>query len=386
MSKGTPVPITGSVLQWAMAEAGLAAEDVAHRLKVEPNTVQGWIVGSYHPNKTQFEALTTLLKRPSAIFFMPAPPATDPARANYRRTMGSEERDLKPEESRWIRTARRMQEVTSWLLKQQGALPIELPAWSLDNNPEKVAGLERARIGVSVNDQVRWRDEFVAFRNWRATLENLGILSFRFEIGAGACRGFSLWDDQAPLIAVNTSGYNPASRAYTMLHEYAHLLLRTGAVCVDYSPRKGGDRLERWCETFAAAFLLPRDHVRKYVEQKFPIPRSGYRIVDFEDVRKVAGHYKVSLRAAALRLIELGLAPASLYASVDRLAIASTKKSSQGGSMTKSQRRLQEYGHRVPSILLDGLHNDLLGLHDVLDYMDMDYKQLDDLTSMLAVG
>lgn len=385
MSKGIAVPITGSVLNWAMTEAGLTEEDVARRIKVEPHTVQDWIAEHDHPNRTQFAALTALLKRPSAIFFMPSPPAGTWIDASYRRTRGSEDRELRPEELRWIRTAKRMQQVTSWLLKQEGAPLFDMPNWSLNNDPEMVAGLERQRIGVAVDDQVKWRDEFVAFRNWRTAIEKLGLLAFRFEIGAGACRGFSVWDDTAPLVAVNTSGYNPASRAYTMFHEYAHLLLRTSSVCVDYSRHESGDRMERWCETFAAAFLLPRDHLRAYVNRRFPVLRAGYPIADFEDVRKVSSHFKVSLRAAALRLIELKLARESLYAIVDRLAIPS-RKGGGGGSLTKSERRLAEYGRLVPTVLLGGLRSDRLGLHDVLDYMDMDYRQLDDLTSMLAVG
>ena len=389
MSRGESVPITGSVLEWAIRESGLTEEDVALRLKVSPDLVQAWLQGQEQPNKTQFAGLAEYLKRPSAIFFMPSPPSVPSVQANFRRAPGEEKHGANRAESRWIRTAHRLQEAASWVLQQENAAPIEVHFRSMREHPVAVAQEERARLGVRVSDQIKWAGESAAFKGWRDALESLGVLVLRFEMGAQASRGFSSWDDFAPAIVVNTANSNAVSRAYTMFHEYAHLLLRADSVCENYRPRFDlavSSDIERWCESFAAALLLPRNDLEEYLERHFPLRRSGHRVVDFEGVKKIAGRYKVSLRATALRLIDLEASPSSLYSTVDQLAAVPAQRKGGGQAMPRSQRRLQEYGRRLSGVLLEALDNEVLDLHSVLDYMDMDYGQLDDLRSMLPVG
>ncbi len=86
-----------------------------------------------------------------------------------------------------------------------------------------------------------------------------------------SARGFSLWDDDAPLIAVN-SAWNPAARVYTLFHEYGHLLSRTSSVCLErvgVKISRPTDPAERWCKEFAAAALLPWSGVSKVLKDRF---------------------------------------------------------------------------------------------------------------------
>jgi DNA-binding transcriptional regulator YiaG len=68
------VPITGSVLAWARDEAGLAPADVAATLGVDVAAVEAWESGAALPSRGQFSKLAELLRRPSALFFLPEPP------------------------------------------------------------------------------------------------------------------------------------------------------------------------------------------------------------------------------------------------------------------------------------------------------------------------
>jgi Zn-dependent peptidase ImmA (M78 family) len=48
--------------------------------------------------------------------------------------------------------------------------------------------------------------------------------------------------------------------AFTLLHEYGHLLVRTTSVCIGYVSLDGSSvrkTHERWCDVFAAAVLMP---------------------------------------------------------------------------------------------------------------------------------
>ena len=86
----------------------------------------------------------------------------------------------------------------------------------------------------------------------RARLEDRGVLALQLSIGEDGCRGFSFHDDLKPLIAVNTA-YTAPARLFSYLHEVGHLMRQSDAICIGYAQTAA----ERWCERFAASFLLP---------------------------------------------------------------------------------------------------------------------------------
>lgn len=67
----------------------------------------------------------------------------------------------------------------------------------------------------------------------RAKMEERGVLALQLSIGEGGCRGFSLYDDLKPLVAVNTA-FNAEARLFTYLHEVGHLMRRSDAICVGW--------------------------------------------------------------------------------------------------------------------------------------------------------
>ncbi len=186
------------------------------------------------------------------------------------------------------------------------------------------------------------------------------------------------------MVAVNTA-YNQQARIYTLFHELAHLLTRTNSVCGDLRvmPRSDQD-VERWCERFAASFLLPRRALEAYIEATFR--RGKAHREDLRVVSGVAARFKVSLRAAALRLIGLGLAEEELYSQVDRIAVVKEKERRGGGgqALKRHERRIAEFGHRLPGLLLEANRRDILDTYDVLDYLDISTKDLGNLKKELV--
>jgi Zn-dependent peptidase ImmA (M78 family)/transcriptional regulator with XRE-family HTH domain len=369
-----------------MEEAGLTEEGLAKRLGVSADLVRRWEEEREHPTRSQFRRIAEVLKRPSAIFFLPEPPLAASIKAQFRQAPGLVERQLRAEEVRWLRLARRMQHLASWLMEQIGETAPVLPVHPVGEDVEDAAPQERARLGVPIIEQLRWPDTSSALRAWRATLEDGGILVLQLRIGREGCRGFSLWDERAPLIAVNTA-YNEANRIYTLFHEYGHLLTRTQSACVGFvrfaTGREDQDP-ERWCERFSAALLLPKEPFLEYLSLAFSW-RPGRHITDFDQVARIATHFKVSLRAAALRLIELGAARYELYSEVDeRARVAERRRGGGGRGMRRHERRLQEFGKRLPSLLVAGMERGILGLHDVLDYLDVPTSQWDEFRARLA--
>lgn len=384
MPKPTSVPINGSVLRWAIRESGILEETVAENLQVPIDMLRQWEQGSSFPSKTQFGKLTVLLKRPSALFFLPEPPDIEPTYAHFRWAPQAEESRLASEEARGIRSVTRLQGVVSLLLKELNQEPPAIPQVSETMSAEAVAADQRRTFGLTVETQLNWPSASHAFREWRQLLERKGVFVLHLRLGRTSCRGFSIWDDRAPIIAVNTA-YNFPARIYTIFHEYAHLLTRTNAVCTSFTGpiARSNDLTERWCERFAASFLLPR---KEFLENASQLRRGAQVVTDFAAVARLANQFKVSLRAVALRLVELDRADLDLYLEVDnRARVTEQEKHGGGGKGQKRyERRLDEYGRRLPKVFLEGVRRDIIDSHDVLDYLDLSTKSLDDLERALA--
>jgi Zn-dependent peptidase ImmA (M78 family) len=198
----------------------------------------------------------------------------------------------------------------------------------------------------------------VAFDEWRSAVEAIGVTVIQFPIGEKSCRGFSLWDDRSPLIAVNTA-WRDEARVFTLFHELGHLVTRTNSACATAPiASSAGDPAERWCESFASAVLIPADAL------------SGVgRVTELGVLSNLARTLRVSLRAMALRLITLERASWSLYESIPRASDA--KRSGGGGSgRNRAEIRADEIGQRTRDLFVAAVRGDVISESQALDYLD----------------
>jgi Zn-dependent peptidase ImmA (M78 family)/transcriptional regulator with XRE-family HTH domain len=383
MSRARSVKITGSVLRWFLRGAGLTEDEFARKLKVSPEVIRAWEDDKANPSLTQFRKLVQVLKRPSAAFFLPEPPHITRPAAEFRKPPDREGRDLLPNEANWIRAAKRVQSFVSTVAaKIDEPLPALKEAHT-SNPPEDIANEARQSVGVSVLVQKSWADSSVALKEWRSALESRGVLVFQVRLGRESCQGFSLWEKRAPIIVANTA-YNPPARIFTLFHEYGHLLTRTDSVCTPWHGRFDNlESVERWHERFAAAFLMPREPFLDELAQRGWRP--GRYVDDFDSVRSVASDFKVSLRATAVRMIEVGAAAPELYTEVaQRARLVEVGRKGRGGrGLTKSELRIQEFGQRLPRILLAARKKGAVKVHEILDHMDVGPSNLYELERML---
>jgi Zn-dependent peptidase ImmA (M78 family)/DNA-binding XRE family transcriptional regulator len=379
------VPITGSVLAWAREEAGLSPADVAEVLHVDVRTIESWESGATLPGRGQFTKLAELLRRPTALFFLPEPPSRAGLPTSLRSAPGLMGHRLSKEEVRQIRWARRLQEIVGWVLRDEDSAPVTLPQFSPNGSSLDAAATVRQLLGVTPAEQLAWESPSEALRSWREVLEGRGILVVQLQLGRESLRGFSAWDDRAPIVGVNTA-YHPTARIFTLFHEIGHLVTRTDAACLRFivpgDPEVG---TERWCERFAAEVLIPADVLRS-VASRLGV-REGVQVDDVETARRIAGRFKVSTRAASLRLQELQLAAPSLYGMVVR-ELADRDWNAQGGGSGSGQpapeKRLRELGTRVPEILINAAEDGRITRSDLSDYLNLTTGQVDDLRSLVV--
>ncbi|MGQ2910784.1 ImmA/IrrE family metallo-endopeptidase [Aeromicrobium sp.] len=306
-----PSPVKPDVLRWAISEDGRPTDSLADALKVEVDDLLAWMEGDAAPTRGQVSKLAQVLQRPRALFFLPAPPTAAGLPASFRSAPGAAQDSTSVKARRKLREARRIQHAVAWAYRDEP--PIEMPISSTSDDPSEAAESAREWLGFTAATPASWKDDRDALRAWRTALEERGVLVFVLQIGRDDVRGFSAWDDRAPMIVANLSGVSPAARSFTLAHELGHLFTRKDSACAEPSGELSFDNdLERWCERFGAALLMPANSVTALARARRIEPGAG----DINDVKAVMSAFRASARAAALRLIDLGLADRSLYQDV----------------------------------------------------------------------
>jgi Zn-dependent peptidase ImmA (M78 family) len=379
MPRATEVPITPDVLVWAISESGFSDEELAEEVRVSREVLLSWKHGTARPTLTQMRRVAAKVHRQLATFLLPAPPDRPAPYVEFRDIAGRTRRELLPIERRYLRRAYRMQQMLAWIEGELGKDRPRLRQFSLSEEPDSVAKEWRRLLSITEQEQEKWPSASRAFDGWRAAVERLGLAVFLFPLTARGCRGFSLWNDRVPVVAVNTA-WREEARIFTLLHECGHLVTGSNSACAEWAGRatRPVDPVERWCERFAAAVLLPAESVvRLLTSLSLRKP-----IVDLGAVRTIANRFKVSLRAAALRLIELRWADRSLY---DELPPTTDSKPPGGGGSGRNRlaMREDELGLRGTALFVEAVREDVISRSQAVEYLDIPDPAFDELAQAM---
>lgn len=70
MPRTVAVPVTPSVLRWAIEQSGYKTDDLAHAIGVQASALEAWASGDTKPTLTELRKLATKLHRPLATFLL----------------------------------------------------------------------------------------------------------------------------------------------------------------------------------------------------------------------------------------------------------------------------------------------------------------------------
>lgn len=332
------------------------------------------------PSITQLRKLAKILGRPESFFFMETPPKQDPTPAEFRRFAGSTGRPG-THTIDGVKLARRVQKTHAWIRQRGNESPVPLPQISSEEGVEETAELLRAWLGWSTETQMQVSDAASA-REFRSALQSKGILALNITLDEGITRGFSLHHPYAPLVAANTRDPHPA-RLFSYAHELVHLCLGEDAVCGTHGIKQG---IERFCNRVASAILMPR---RAFID--FKISKFGRtQVSEIKQVTTIKNRFRVSMRAAAIRLEELNLAAPGLYDKVDRTATVDKKKT--GFSVpgqeprTRPRIRVDQYGHEFIGTLFAAEEKGLLRPRQISELLSVSEKELSSVRQLALVG
>jgi Zn-dependent peptidase ImmA (M78 family) len=312
-----PALVEPAVLRWARESAGLSTIGAARKIGVADDRVAQWEAGEAQPSIAQLRKAATAYNRALGVFFLPEPPGGFDTLRDFRRHEGAAAGDWSPELHAEYRRAHRQRDNALELFELEDATP---PTdWRLDftGDDEELATLaRRTLLGLSPLELPAGDKPYEHLNAWGAGLEQAGVLvmaTSRGQVSPREMRAFSLYFDQLPVIMVNGAD-SARGRLFSLLHEYAHLLLHTNGLCdmtADLRATSPERQLEARCNAIAAAILMP---ARDVLARPDVIARTSQQDSwTYESLRAAAAPFGVSAEALLRRLLTLGRVDTAFY-------------------------------------------------------------------------
>ena len=271
--------INPAMLAWARETAGLSFSDAARRIgllessRASPQQkLEALERGDLKPTRKQLTRIASTYRRPLTAFYRLSPPRP-PSRGEDFRTLSAA---VSPAESALLdallRDIRVRHDMVRAILEDDeeserttsfvGSMPLSVSIEEAAGEIRRVLRFEetgsasRRPSPGKLFDALRQRVEQTS--TFVLLLGDLG--SHHTSINERVFRGFAIADDLAPFIVINDQDAVTA-RSFTLIHEFAHLLVGSTGVSnapSTVSPQTPAARVERFCNDVAGEFLLPR--------------------------------------------------------------------------------------------------------------------------------
>lgn len=386
--------VNPKLLVWSREDAGLTLMEAARRLRIQTDLFEAWEEGIERPTIPQMRRIADLYKRPLALFYLSEIPTGFMAIRDFRRLPGEKLLDYSPE----LRVAmRRAQECRRIALGLAEDLDIRFESFgmrcSLGDSPDDVAARIREALGVTIAEQVQWRDPGHAFRSWRERCESASVLVFQASsFPPAVARGFSIAEDVLPVIVVNRKDAL-SGRVFTLLHELTHVLLHQGGVCdLRLSARRITDeqRIEVFCNAVAGSALVPTEHLNSH---PVVVGHAPERLEwDDGEIEALSATFACSREVVVRRLLALRRTSIAFY---ERKREAYEKDLEQirlrKAKSTKPMKRnipgetVSALGRRFISLALETYHQQRITLNDLSDMLGVKSRHVEKIERRLAV-
>jgi Zn-dependent peptidase ImmA (M78 family)/DNA-binding XRE family transcriptional regulator len=390
MAATVSAEVNPTLLAWAREQSGYAPENVAKRLGVKLDRLEAWERGDLKPTVRQAQELAKYYHRPFGVFFLPQPPAVAPLAGEYRRLPGVQPGVESPEFRLAVRVMLQRREVTLELSEELGQSWVEFKTSArVSEGAANVGQRLRNLLDVSVEQQLRWRDEWQAWREWCAAVENAGVLVFQFpKVPLEQARGISLFEFPLPVIGINSRESAPGARAYSLVHELVHVALAIGRdEQVALKERRNAAEwreVERFAEEAASEAIIPDAALRQQLS-RVSVTRDAWNI---QQVRSLALRFRVTPLAMATRLRSVG---AFTWAGYQRWKaqwdeLVKSLPTRKGGLATPVDKTLGRAGRPFSQLVLEALDANRITAVDASRYLDLKFDHVEKLRAELTTS
>lgn len=316
------IAVNPEILIWARQSAGFDVDDAARKLGFGSSTkstaaekLAAMEAGEKQPTRNQLAKFASVYKRPLLTFYLAEPPKTGQRGQDFRQTPDARGQRDNAMLDALLRDVKARQELVRDVLldEEDFEIPSFVGSASIDLGVGKVVEMISNALAFDHTDiSLRKGDANTLFGRLRSAAENAGVFVLVLgdlghhtqSIAADVFRGFAIADPVAPFVVINAKDARPA-RAFTLIHELAHIFLGQTGVSGSIStekPKTDLARIERFCNDVAGEFLLPEGHFRR--------ESVAFKPNDVEAARAcidlVAGRWSVSEPMVAYRFQRTG--------------------------------------------------------------------------------
>lgn len=355
------------VLRELREMSGYSEEEVARKLKTSPEKVRAVEKGEKYFTLNQIKKLADIYKRPLAAFFSDSIRRL-PDIVDFR---SKKECRLTPDVYLAKRRAVYLADKMMEFVGEKSSIP-EIPP---NLSPERLAMWLREELriesppsgkGISPSP-ARILDYYK-----RSFEESMGILIIEYPMKSEDVRAFCINSDISVIVLKESEA--PQGKLFSLAHEVCHLLKGTSSICSIDLEREGGKE-ERFCNKFAAEFLVPASELRELLRNL----RGNY--TSRELIKMLTKKYGVSRQAMAIRLMNLGFIERAEYEELMKEIEESRKAAKGGGGRDWSKVFYNRAGGLAVSEMKKALREEKVSLYDAADILDLKMKYAELLLS-----
>ncbi|MDR1872359.1 MAG: XRE family transcriptional regulator [Deltaproteobacteria bacterium] len=305
-------PVSPNILVWGRERLSFSAETVANLIGIPIEKYQEWEKGTALPTTAQAEKFAKAVKIPFAWLFLDVPPKNPklPQNTDYRTLRNQPLGEISIKLRYLIDEAVMRRDVMIELYTEQ---EIEFPHFRefIDISAYDdiyIAEKLRQILGLTIDNQIKFKDSGEAFNYYRDYLSTIGFLVFQTgDLSTEEIRGMSIYDDIFPIIVVNRKDeYN--ARIFSLIHELVHIVTRTPGICDNFTMLSYNE-IEQKCNKIAAEVLVPVKNL---------ILDSNWNLINEYScneicIKKLAKKFTVSREVIIGRLLTTGKINRDLY-------------------------------------------------------------------------
>lgn len=322
--------VNGEIIRWAREFYNMSPDKAAQAIGVDISRYMNWEDGTEHPTYAKLKKISDVFRKPSAIFFFPEPPQLPSIKGDLRTLPDEIVNSFSKNIIIQFEKAKVYQLSLEELYGSKESIIAQRSSFPKDI--DQLCSFFRLQLEFPVSAQKAWKSTKVVFEIFREKFYDLGIYVFKDAFKDNRISGICLNDDNFPIIVINNS-MSYARQIFTLFHELYHLISDTsGAEIIrdDYYVALNDQqtKIEKACDTFANAFLVPMDDFTQELKKK-PINE--------DRIEELATLYSVSKEAVMYKLYKMGKMTPAEYNDLkeffygDAIRNGNKKKGQSGG-------------------------------------------------------
>lgn len=379
------IAINPNRLEWCLNAVQIDINDLSTELKIAQKTLEHAMEGKEVFSVNQLEKIANYFKRNLLFFLEPVPPQEEEIYSLQFRTINNQKPIHSPKLRSFVEQVEKQRQVYLGLLEDLGETINN--AWypddlNLNKDIKNISANIREWLGLEVSNN---------FGDMRDAIEQKGIMVIvsngyngKWQIDKkNPVRGFSLYYDVLPIIVVKKQA-SLGAQTFTLMHEFAHLLLHRESAIDNDEDFYNYQGKEKEANEFAGNILIPDEFLNQIdTEQLLRLQTQEYDSF-LADYRKL---WSVSNRAILVRLLINEKISQYHYQNyvdykADQLRKEATQVSSKSIPRTYRHREpMNVFGKPFVYAVFDSLHNKKITLAKASTYLDnlkiSDVRQLE---------